>query len=80
MKTHPELIYQAANKLGMSVFQLIYDAYCHNDIFLNSYAMVAAFRFFLKTGITVRFVEDYALDVLAERVQKQSTTLVIYSR
>jgi hypothetical protein len=76
---HPELIYKAADKLDMSAFQLIYDAYAHNDIFLNSSAMVLAFRLYVKAGITVPLVEDYALDVLAERVQKQSTTLVIYS-
>ncbi len=77
---HPEFIYLAANKLNMSTFQLIYDAYAHNDIFLNSHAMVAIFRFYLHTTITVPLVEDYALEVLAGRVFKTTNTIVIFHR
>lgn len=68
MKTHPEMVYLAADRLGISPFQLIYEAFAFNDVYLNERGAILAHNHFVNTGIVVDLVEDYALDVLAGKV------------
>ena len=68
---HPELIYMAADKLHISPFQLIYEAFAHNDVFLNERGAIRNHNYFVNTGIVVDLVSDYALDVLAGKIVLQ---------
>lgn len=67
MKSHPELIYLASRRCGISVPNLIYDAFCYNEIHITGQCICWLQARLLKYNLAPQLVEDYALQLLSQK-------------